>query len=546
MDEYSYHLSQELRAGRLTRKDFLRRATVAGVALSSMGAILTACGEDEPAEPEGAGATGKPQRGGTLTLGMEEPPAAPDPVTGYAGAMYLIPQLAMEHLVWPRPDYALAPQLATEWSADAPDTWTFHLRDGVTWHGGSRLTADDVVYTFDLLTDPEEASAALSAYEGVLSPGNTEKVDDLTVRFHLDRGYVDFPYLLSGFTFNSMILPDGYEIGQFLDGRVGTGPFILDSYTPERATLVRNPDYWNNGLPYLDSLEVVFRTHTAIAAGLRSGEIDVYGHAVPPSIYPTLSDVDGVEIVESPSSSYRAVHMRVDEEPFSDVRVRQAIASCLDRESIIAGVVNGFASIGNDHGFSPVFPLSERVVGEVPQRTQDIELARQLLAEAGFNDGLSVEFIVGDLQEIPELGVTIKDQVRQAGIEANLEIMTSEAYFGSGDNQPWLQVPFGAVDWNARGTPSQLIAPAYLCGAVWNSAHWCSDQFDSLMRDLDKELDEQRRTQLAVDAARLMHEEVPALIAYWNTDLQAMRSRVHDMAPGPVPLLDLRAAWVSA
>ncbi|MDQ4082535.1 MAG: hypothetical protein M3123_06565, partial [Actinomycetota bacterium] len=125
----------------------------------------------------------------------------------------------------------------------------------------------------------------------------------------------------------------------------------------------------------------------------------------------------------------------------------------------------------------------------------------------------------------------VKEQCRPAGIDINLKIVDLNAYYGSGDNQPWLEVPFGCVDWAARGVPSQLIVPAYTCKGVWNSAHWCNKEFDKAMADLDAELDEGKRTELATTAATIQHDEVPAVIAYWITQVRAMRKDLTGM-PG--------------
>jgi peptide/nickel transport system substrate-binding protein len=128
-------------------------------------------------------------------------------VTLFNEGAILTMQLACEYLCYPRANGTLEPKLAVSWHATKPDTWTFNLRKGVKWHDGKAFTADDVVATFNLLTDPKVASSALSAYKGVLSPGGVKKVDAHTVRFHLDRGYVDFPYLVSALVYNAAILP---------------------------------------------------------------------------------------------------------------------------------------------------------------------------------------------------------------------------------------------------------------------------------------------------------------------------------------------------
>jgi peptide/nickel transport system substrate-binding protein len=174
----------------------------------------------------------------------------------------------------------------------------------------------------------------------------------------------------------------------------------------------------------------------------------------------------------------------------------------------------------------------------VPQRAQDIERAKQLLAEAGHEEGIQLTLQTLQYEDIPQLAVLLKDQFKASGIDLKLDIMTQEAYFGSGDNQPWLEVPMGIVYWASRGTPSQTIAPAYLSDGVWNSAHWKNAEFDKLVADLDAAVDEQQRKDLAVRAATLMQDETPALIPYWLQELRAVKKGFQGIAPGPNVVFD--------
>jgi peptide/nickel transport system substrate-binding protein len=183
----------------------------------------------------------------------------------------------------------------------------------------------------------------------------------------------------------------------------------------------------------------------------------------------------------------------------------------------------GNAIPGNDHGFAPHFPTAP-TTDEIPQRQQDYDKAKQLLADAGLENGVDVTCTGSNFLEIAQYLQFFKEQCKGAGVNVKLNIIDLSAYYGSGDNQPWLEVPMGCVDWAARGTASQLIGPAYTCDGVWNSAHWCNEEFDKAMRDLDAELDEGRRKEHATRAAEIQHEEVPAINAYWIQQLRAVRN----------------------
>jgi peptide/nickel transport system substrate-binding protein len=248
--------------------------------------------------------------------------------------------------------------------------------------------------------------------------------------------------------------------------------------------------------------------------------------------------------------------MRADQAPLDNKSVRQAIATCLDRPGLVEGLFSGKAELGNDHAFAPIYPAAEQATKEVPQRQQDYDLAKQLLADEGHSGGLDVELTTLQFLELPQYAVTIKEQCKPAGINITLNIQDQATFYGSGKNQPWLVVPFGIVGWGARGSASQTITPAYLCNAVpkpdlsnsggaWNSAHWCNEQFDQLVFQFDQALDEQKRMEIAVEAAKLQNDEVPSIIAYWIKEQRTTRKNVNGLPAGPNLHLDVRKMFLA-
>jgi peptide/nickel transport system substrate-binding protein len=550
MDDFEYHLYEEARAGRMTRADVLRRAAIFGISASTAAGLIAASGvSDADAAVSGSSvfAAETPKKGGTIRIAIQTPTTDVDPITMNNIGANNTAQIAGEYLCYPSANYVLLPRLATSWKAIKPDVWEFKLRAGVKFHSGVAMTADDVVSTFDLLTDPNGGSAALSNFQGVLSKGATKAVDPLTVQFNLDRAFVDFPNLVSAFNYNSIILPKGYQIGDFLKGGVGTGAYILQSYTPKvGAKYTANPNYWgkSDGMPYLDGVEVTYFDGTAPSVlALQSGAIDAY-LAAPYQGTQSLFKNPDVVMLKDRSSQNTAVHMRVDKAPFNDRRVRQALAMSIDRPALVKTLFNGNADLGNDHIFAPVFPVSSKVK-QVPQRRQDIPGAKALLEQAGHASGVSVKLTIGNYLEAPSLGVLIKQQAKAAGFNISLNVEDTSEYYGSGKNQPWLSVPFGITPWGERGAPVQLAAQAYQCDAVWNSAHWCNKTYNSLIKDIGAELDEQKRKTLVVQAAKIQNRDVPVLLAYWIGQLRPVRKNVRGLAAGPVSHIDPRSMWLA-
>jgi peptide/nickel transport system substrate-binding protein len=235
--------------------------------------------------------------------------------------------------------------------------------------------------------------------------------------------------------------------------------------------------------------------------------------------------------------------------------VRQAVAYALDRPALVQALFGGRAQIGNDHAFAPTYPASPDT-SQVPQRTRDVDKAKQLLAAAG-QPSPAVTLTCEDFTEIPQYAQLVKQQCADAGIRVNLNVESQTQYYGSGANQPWLEVPMGIVDWASRGAAGQTIAPAYTCrsvpnatlsnsGAAWNSAHWCDPRYDRLVTQFDAEEDQSRRREIAAQAARIQQDATPAVIAYWLKELRAVRKPLHGLAPGPNIVLDPAPLWLSA
>ncbi len=531
--EYGHHLVDEVRAGRMTRRDLIRRGTIIGLSLPTIGALLAACGgdDDEAAGP----ATEERKRGGTMRIAMIEPTAALDPVTNFDTASIAAAQMVGEYLAWVERDTTLRPVLATGWEPDeTAKSWTFTLREDVTFSDGTPLTADAVVATFDRLTGPDVDD---SDFAGILSNGNTEKVDDLTVTFHLDRAFVDFPALAGVSNYNAVILPSDYG-GNLAKSPIGTGPFLLTEVGRQGLTFEKNPNYWQKGLPLLDGAEFhFFGENQPQVLALQSGDVDMMIESPFQGSQAIFDDPD-VEILSAPSSSYRAMHMRVDKEPWNDKRVRQALAYSIDREALVSTLFQGTADVGNDHIFAPLYAYEV----DVPERTQDYEKAKQLLADAGYSNGVKVTLTTEHYLEIPQLVTTVKEMAKHAGIDIELDVQPQAVYYGEGDNQPWLEVPLGVVDWGNRPVASQHFTVAYTCDGPWNSAHWCHEEFDRLALEFDATLDETRRAEIATRMAQIQQDETPAIIPYWIQRLRAVTKDVEGVEADPSANLDLKNA----
>jgi len=508
--EIENNLIDELVAGRIGRREFLRHGSVIGMSLPLLGGLATALGAGVSTSPARAAAT----PGGTIRIAMTVPTAAIDPVTvADAGGLIMLQQTG-EFLALSGSDLKLRPVLAESWKPNADGTvWTFKLRKDVKFQNGQAMTADDVVATIDRLADPKNASNALSAFAGVLSVGGTKKVDDHTVEFHLDAPNGNFPYYVSSDNYNAIILPAKYA-GDFEQNFPGTGPFKLEKYTAKvGASFVRNPDYWGSkALPERTEFTFYADLQPQVLA-LQGGQADVIPQVPVQGAQALLTDKN-INIISLKSSAHEQVHMRTDSDQFKDKRVRQAIALCLDREKLVKGLFRGRAVVGNDSPFAPVFPSADT---SVPQRKKDLRQAKQLLEAAGMGKGFKITLTTEKFLEIPDYAVIIQNAVKEIGVHIDLNVEAQDAYYGKAvfGQSDWLDSPLGITDYGHRGVPNVLLAAPLKSDGTWNAAHFKSPAYDGLVAQYVAALDLGGQRAAAGKIQRLLLDETPVIFGYF-------------------------------
>jgi peptide/nickel transport system substrate-binding protein len=515
------HVIDEFAAGRIGRRELLRVGVTYGMSLPLLTSLAGAFGATIATAPAARAAAA----GGTIKVASVVPTAAIDPVTVADEGGLLMLQQTGEFLAISGADLRLRPVLAESWKPNQDGSvWTFKLRQGVKFHNGKGLTAADVVASIDRLADPKNSSNALSAFGGVLSKGGTRKVDDLTVEFHLDAPNGNFPYYVSSDNYNAIIIPADYA-GDFEKNFVGTGPFKLEKYTPKAsASFVRNEEYWGpKALPA--------RTEFVFYADMEPQILALQGRQV--DVINQISALQGVALLNDPnitvlsikSSAHTQVHMRNDMAPFTDKRVRRAVALCLDRKKLVKGLFHGRADVGNDTPFAPVFPSTDKTVG---QRDRDIAQAKQLLADAGHPNGFTVKLTTEKYLEIPEYCQIIQQAVRAAGITIELNVESQDAYYGKAvfGQSDWLDSVFGATDYGHRGVPNVLLAAPLKSDGTWNAAHFKNKEYDSLVGGYIGALDLQSQRAAAGQIQRVLLDETPVIFSYFYDFLTATTKRV--------------------
>ena len=545
--DYAQHLIEQVNKGHMTRRQLLVRASVFGFSATAIGSLLAACGGTSSG---GASASAAPSgsaipavvKGGTVKMIGPAPITEPNPVTIYdQGGIVLVYQF-LEYLVDLDDKNGLKPKLAVSWTPNtAIDVWTFKLRPGVTFNDGSPFGAEDVVTSFERVLNPKSGSGALSQLGGVLSPGGTKKIDDLTVEFHLDKPFADFPYMVSGGNYNTAILPRNYN-GNNTKNPVGTGPFMMSNYVAKQsATFVKNPTYWGkdaagNQLPYLDGLEyTMVEDNSAQNLQLQSGAVDVQPQTVFQGAQALFADPN-LRVDVYPGTGIREVAFNVTKEPWKSggANLRQAVAYCLDRPAINQALYSGRSNLGYDTFWEPtVFS------GSPPStpRAQDYTKAKQLLSDAGHPNGVDITLTVAKYLENPQLAQLIQAQCKQAGINVTINQLSYTAFYAGGADYyattPWIVAPMTIVEWGSRPAPGIYAAAMLLPKAVWSSSHWNNPDFVSAFNQYESTIDEATRTQLATKLSQIQQADTPIMLPFYITQLRTQKKTVYGIqGPG--------------
>lgn len=416
--------------------------------------------------------------------------------------------------------------LAEEWEANEDSTeWTFQLREGVTFHDkapvdGREFTSADVLCTIERIqTLPGHQLTLISDVTDVTAP------DDYTVTFSLASPNVDFDRVLANPFL--VILPCEGTNGDFnLDTEaIGTGAFVLDDWTRDRErTLSANPDYFVEDRPYLDGYHVTIMPDAqSQTAALRSGKLQLMsGLSTDARAVDTLlSQVDGLRLRQEGGSTQTRVYLNVNEEPFDDLNVRRAVAHAIDREGMIEGLRAGGSLSG------PVTPsfegaLSSEEVGELTP--YDPELAKELLAEAGFPDGFSVEMKVTDGygETVVKEAQWVQQDLAEVGIDVEIKIEDYATYYGDSWAQQNYVIAYGLQ--TPMLSADEYLTSEYLSdgGRNWNGVN--DPQLDEMIKEQRTITDPDEREAKLQEIQRYIITEVSSPLSLYVYDGQTMLS----------------------
>jgi peptide/nickel transport system substrate-binding protein len=512
-----------------------------GLVLASASAALllavTGCSAGSAAAGGQNQAAGSPRSGGTLRVGVVGGSAkdtldAHNPVThpDEARAIQLYDTLENYDA-----NHKLQMDLADK-VTPSPDatTWTVHLRDGLKFSDGRPITAQDVVFTFQRITDPADPKAGAAGLS-TLDRAGLKATDTQTVVFPFTTPFATFGDAVA--QYSNGIVPQGYDPSH----PVSSGPFMFQSFQPgQQSVFVKNPNYWRPGQPHLDKVTIIdFPDDNARVNALLGGQVDAIDQ-LPLSQVNVVKANTNLKVLESQTGSWIPFTMRVDQAPFNDPRVREAFRLIVDRKQMVDQVLGGHGSVGNDmYGrFDSCYPT------DIPQRTQDIAKAKELLAEAG-QGNLSVDLVTSPAAAgLVEAAQVFAQQAKAAGVTINVKKVDPGEFYGD----QYLKWTFSQDFWFTRDYLPQTAAGS-LPAAPYNETHWSDTQWQSLVTQANATVDPTKRCDLVKQAEKIEYDRGGYIIWGFPNSVDAYRTGVGGFTPDksgiPLTSFGFRNVWLN-
>lgn len=521
-------LVNDVLRGRVSRRDVLKRAAAAGIGAPAACALLSLAPPHAAAHAQESTPAADTECTGALTWGMVSDPVNLIPFGGVSSSNMRGKEFMYDSLLEWDKDLNIQPALAESWEA-APDatSYTFTLRQGVKFHDGQEMTARDVKYSIELALNPPPPGIQV-AFLGNIS--GVEVVDDYTAKIVMTQ---PDPTLLGTLAWAryTPIVPEGIaDRLNLLSEGIGTGPYKLIEFVPnDRVVYECYPEYWKPGVPCIKDLTLTVLTdEQARVAALRSGEID--GTTLTADVASTLENDESLEILSGLFAAPRVIHLNtVEEAPWRDVRVRQAISKAIDRQEIVDNVYGGQAELTGPipPGYGD-WPLSDDELQEY--FTVNLDEAKQLMSDAGFADGFDVTLqAIAQPREYTQIAEIIREQLKELNINVSvepLEIGTFAKNIGDGTFD-WASTGRGM-----RGDPSGFVVD-YRNGTAlnvkWFGDGWQNEEIDRLYDEALATTDQAARHEAYRRIQQILLEDAVNIFTVQPYKFQVVRTRVEGM-----------------
>jgi peptide/nickel transport system substrate-binding protein len=476
----------------------------------------------------------KPKRGGNLKLAISDAASSDslDPATTFSIFGTLAAGMVYDRLVNLDNQWHVTPMLAVDWSVNKNATvYTFKLRRGVHFHSGKEFTAHDVAYAVRRQINKKAGTNGYALFSPILAPSGIQVLDKYTIRFHLKQPD-GFFLIRMGYTYSAI-----YEAGTNFKGSPGTGPFMAKFLKGGSGfRLVRNPHYWQHGLPYLDSISaVVMPEVTTKTAAVINGDTDMID---PPdwAAFNRIQGASNIKVLKSPFGPAFVFGIDGSVKPYSDSRVRRAIKMLINRQQFVQVVCRGQATASADTVVNPHDPFYPKDLKPI---AYDPEQAKSLLKQAGYGNGWSETIYTSDCcRGLLDGAVVLKAALAAGGITANVVNTTFDELF----SKYWLQKPIVANYW-LRLHPANSFPFMYTSNGQWNESRIKDPVIDKLIRQAQRSTKFSVQKRLYAEVQHRYQNEGASIwpfhmFDYWPHKKNIQGTRIH-----PTDLVDFRRAY---
>jgi len=550
-------LCDQYEAGKMDRREFVRLAAFLGVSAASAYAFA--------GDPLGGGLVREagaqtPKQGGILRLAMQVQEMV-DPSNFDWTQKSNQSRHIIEYLTITGPDNVTRPYLAESWEAsDDLATWTFRLRQGVKWSNGDDFNADDVVFNFTRWLDPATGSSNIGLLDAMteqydtgekdddgnpkmgkrMTEGAVEKVDDHTVRLHLNSPVLSMPENLYNYPMAIVHRDFEKDGGDFSKNPIGTGPFeLVEFVVGERCTLRRRSEPYWGGEVYLDEIRYIDtgEDDSAAIAALASGQVDaIYRLGIP--TLEIAERIPGVVVSQAVTAQTGVIRMNVTKPPFDNPKVRQAMVLASDNAENLKLAHRGMGAVGENHHVAEIHPE----YAKLPPLKRDVARAKELLAEAGFPDGIQVTCNVGNTDGTWEQDSVqvLTEHAAEAGIDITINVMPSAQYW-----EVWTTAPFSLTSWTHRPLGTMVLSVAYRAGVPWNETGYNNPEFDEALDKAEALLDvEERREAMAV-VEKILQDDAIMVQPFFRSVFTAAKDNVMGYRTHPTRYHQFNSIWLA-
>ncbi len=490
--------------------------------LMAMGATAAGAGSVLMSATKAVAAT--PQKGGTIkaAFNIQGPSDTLDPIQLISPAGYSRARAHYNSLVQLDDNVVPQPELAESFEANADATeWTFKIRKDVHFHDGSKLTADDVIWSMNRHLGAESQSKA----KGLMKPvSEWKKMGEFEVKAICSQPYSDLPAVLGEKHFK-IAKADTVDFAT----APGTGPFKLESFRPGIGSVhVRNEDYWREGA-HVDAIEIFGITDpVARVSALIAGDATLI-NGVPPKSIQAIEEAEGVGVRSIPAGSYMGLNMHVDHGAGKNPGFVNAIKHIMPRERIVKNVLKGHGTLGNDHPINVAYGVDH--CADLAQTEYDPEKAKALFEKSGLAGAkVDVAELTGGLTDAM---LMLQRECQKIGFNLEINKVPTDGYWGS----VWQKTPMNVASWNMRPTATIMLDIAFAPGAPWNDTGWHNDELGVLLGKVKAETNPANKHELHCQMQKIVRDNCPVAIPAHRNVIDGFSSKlkgVPELALGDV------------